>query len=172
MTERVGSRVTPGRVFLSLLVLAIGCMWFYAFFLARSGNPDRLDEMLWAEAAEVRCLEMLDDVTGIRRASQVLDPGQRAADLDEATVLMAAMVADLKLIKPGTHDDGVLIGAWLSDWDTYLADRRAHAERLRTEGDVRPLMSALPSGTGSVQERMNGFARVNDMESCLDPGDL
>jgi hypothetical protein len=33
-------------------------------------------------------------------------------------------------------------------------------------------MSALPSGTGSVQERMNGFARVNDMDSCLDPGDL
>ena len=85
---------------------------------------------------------------------------------------MAAMVTDLRLIKPGSHDDALLTGAWLGDWDTYLADRRTHAERLRTEGDVRPLMSALPSGTGSVQERMNGFARVNDMESCLDPGDL
>ena len=172
MTEPAGSRITPGRVFLSLLVLAMGCMWFYAFFLARSGNPDRLDDMSWAETAEIRCIEMLDDMDGLRLASEVATPTERAADLDEATVLMAAMVTDLRLIKPGTHDDGVLIGAWLGDWNTSLADRRAHAERLRTEGDVRPLMSALPSGTGSVQERMNGFARVNDMDSCLDPGDL
>ncbi|MBL6925837.1 MAG: hypothetical protein ISR43_01255 [Acidimicrobiia bacterium] len=165
-------RITPGRVFLSLLVFAMACMWFYAFFLARSGNPDRLDDISWAEAADVRCVEMLDDMSGIRSASQVANPGQRAEDLDEATVLLASMVADLRLIKPGTTDDGRLIGAWLDDWDTYLADRSAHAKRLRTEGDVRPLMSALPSGTGSIQERMNGFARVNDMDACLDPGDL
>lgn len=172
MSEPAGPRITPNRVFLSLLVLAMGCMWFYAFFLARSGNPDRLEDMSWAHAAEIRCTEMLSEMDGIRRASEVVTPAERAADLDKATLIMAAMVTDLRLIKPGSHDDGVLIGAWLGDWDTYLADRRTHAERLRTEGDVRPLMSALPSGTGSVQERMNGFARVNDMESCLDPGDL
>jgi len=37
---------------------------------------------------------------------------------------------------------------------------------------VRPLLTALPSGSGSFVKRMNGFARVNDMEACLDPGDM
>ncbi|HCV35677.1 MAG TPA: hypothetical protein DF783_02040 [Acidimicrobiaceae bacterium] len=172
MSQMTGGRLTPGRVFLGLLVLAMASMWFYAFFLARSGNPDRLDDGFWAEAAEARCVEMLEDIAAIAPASSVTNPASRAADLDEATVVLSAMVTDLRALEPGTHEDAFLIGNWLADWDTYLSDRRVHAERLRTEGDVRPLMSTLPGGAGSIQERMNGFARVNDMDSCLDPGDL
>ena len=83
-----------------------------------------------------------------------------------------AEVADLAVLAGGTDEDRDLVVHWLADWEVYVADRRAHAERLRTEGDVKPLLTALASGAGSVLERMNGFARANDMESCLDPGDM
>jgi hypothetical protein len=92
--------------------------------------------------------------------------------LDDATDLLDQLVADLRGMDGGTTDDLVLVAGWFDDWDIYLADRRFHAQRLRTEGDVRPYLTALPSGAGSHVERMNGFARVNDMEGCLDPGDL
>jgi len=81
-------------------------------------------------------------------------------------------VADLGQLSGGTADDHVMIEKWLADWDVYIGDRRHHAVRLRLEGDVRPLLTALPSGSGSFVKRMNGFARVNDMEACLDPGDM
>jgi hypothetical protein len=82
------------------------------------------------------------------------------------------MVDDLRGIPGGTDDDRWLTNRWFEDWDVYLVDRRNHADRLRSDGDVRPLLTAMPDGVGSVLRRMNGFARVNDMESCLDPGDL
>ena len=52
-----------------------------------------------------------------------------------------------------------------------LEDRRNHVKRLRELGDIQPLLTATDSGK-SVMERMNGFARVNDLESCIDPGDF
>ncbi len=92
--------------------------------------------------------------------------------IDEATEILDQLADDLAVLPGGTDDDRVLVGKWLDDWAVYLGDRATHAHRLRTEGDVRPYLTALPSGAGSHVERMNGFARVNDMESCLDPGDL
>ncbi len=172
-TRPPGARRIPlGRLALGLLVGLLVAMWFYAFFLAASGNPDRMEDRSWPEAAEARCTEADELLSGLRPAAETPTPAARGDDLDAATDILDRMLADLKRLDGGTHDDRILLTHWFSDWDTYLADRRAHAERLRTEGDVRPLMSALPGGTGSVLERMNGFARVNDMEGCLDPGDL
>ena len=160
------------RVFLTLLVVAMGVLWVYAFFLAPSGNPDRMEDRAWPEAARARCVTALDEISRLPTARQAATPAQRADDLDEATVVVSRLVADLGRIPGGTDHDRVLVAHWLDDWEVYVADRLNHAERLRTEGDVKPLMTALPSGAGSVLERMNGFARVNDMEACLDPGDM
>ena len=78
----------------------------------------------------------------------------------------------LAMIPGGTDHDRSLVAFWIADWEIYLADRLTHANRLRSDGDVKPLLTALPSGSGSFLERMNGFARVNDFEACLDPGDM
>ncbi len=160
------------RAFLAALVVAMGVLWVYAFFLAPSGNPDRLEDRAWAAAAEVRCARALDEVALLPTAASAPDPATRADDLDDATAVVRAMVDDLAALGGGAGDDRDLVAHWLADWEVYVADRLAHAERLRSEGDVKPLLTALPSGAGSVLERMNGFARVNDMESCLDPGDM
>ena len=105
-------------------------------------------------------------------AAEATSPADRADGMDLATDALADMVVDLALLPGGIDDDTVLVGMWLEDWAVYLSDRRTHADRLRLEGDVRPLLTALPNGNGSVLKRMNGFARVNDMEACLDPGDV
>ena len=170
---RLSTRATTAlRVFLTLLVAAMAVLWVYAFFLAPSGNPDRMEDRRWPEAAQARCQAARDEISDLPTARQAATPAQRADDLDEATLVVRRMVDALDRIPGGTDHDLSLVAHWLDDWEVYIADRLNHAKRLRTEGDVKPLMTALDSGAGSVLERMNGIARVNDMEACLDPGDM
>ena len=169
---RPGLHTVVVRTLLGLLGVAMVVLWVYAFFIAPSGNPDRLQDRSWPEMAQQRCLEARAVIDTLPRAAAATSPADRADDLDLATDVLADMVADLALLPGGIDDDTRLIVMWLEDWAIYASDRRTHADRLRLEGDVRPLLTALPSGTGSVLKRMNGFARVNDMEACLDPGDV
>ena len=169
---RPGLHTVVVRTLLGLLGVAMVVLWVYAFFIAPSGNPDRLQDRSWPEMAQQRCLEARAAIDTLPRAAAATSPADRADDLDLATDVLADMVADLALLPGGIDDDTRLFGMWLEDWAIYAADRRTHADRLRLEGDVQPLLTALPSGTGSVLKRMNGFARVNDMEACLDPGDV
>ena len=51
-----------------------------------------------------------------------------------------------------------------------MEDRVTHAERLRQGEDAR-FLNTEADGI-FIAERMNGFARVNNMDSCQVPGDL
>ena len=110
----------------------------------------------------------------------------RAGQIDRGTDEVAELVADLRSAvsadlsgeaKSEGPSDADLVRAWLADWDTYIDDRRAHAAKLRDiDGDapdssLRFLLSDAMSG-GVYTERMDGFARLNDMDSCQIPGDL
>jgi len=170
--DRAGPGTMALRAFLTVLVVAMVVLWIYAFFLAPSGNPDRLEDRSWPVAAEARCLMARAAIAELPPAARAPDVATRADDIDLATDVVVNLVADLGQLSGGTADDHVMIEKWLADWDGYSGDRRHHAVRLRLEGDVRPLLTALPSGSGSFVKRMNGFARVNDMEACLDPGDM
>jgi len=64
-----------------------------------------------------------------------------------------------------------MVALWLSDWQIHLDDRASFSERMRIDGDVAPLLTTTEEG-GSYLSRQNGFARVNDMDSCLDAGDF
>ena len=92
--------------------------------------------------------------------------------IEEVNVLLDSLVSSLQSLDGGTESDRFLIESWLSDWQIYLQDRDTYVEKLRVEGDVAPLLTSLPSGSGSHLARQNGFARVNDLDSCLDPGDF
>jgi hypothetical protein len=146
-------------------------MWFYAFFLAPSGNPDRMRDRAWPSAAELRCAAARDAIAALPTARRSSSPAERAAVIDEATMVLSELVSELGSLPGSSGDDLDLVKRWLDDWGVYLADRKTHADRLRAEGDVQPLLTALPDGS-SMLERMNGFARVNSMDSCLDPGDF
>jgi len=166
-----GHRARPGRLILVAVVAGLIGMWFYAFLLAPSGNPDRMEDRTWPTSAERRCAEARDAIDALPPAYQSGSPFERSDYLEKGTEILKNMVSDLGSLPGGSASDRDLAARWLEDWEVYLSDRQAHVKRLRSEGDVRPLLSALSDGS-SMLERMNGFARVNDMESCLDPGDF
>ncbi len=166
-----GRRARPGRLILVAVVAGLIGMWFYAFLLAPSGNPDRMEDRTWPTSAERRCAEARDAIDALPPAYQSGSPFERSDYLEKGTEILKNMVSDLGSLPGGSASDRDLAARWLEDWEVYLSDRQAHVKRLRSEGDVRPLLSALSDGSSMLQ-RMNGFARVNDMESCLDPGDF
>ena len=160
------------RLGLSTLVICLIAFWFWAFFLAPSGNPDRIEDRVWASNAENLCAEFRLTIQDLPLASTATTPNARANMIDEITVLVGSLVNSLESLCGGTEDDRFLIESWIYDWRIYIQDRNNYAEELRTEGDVAPLLTSLPSGSGSHLDRQNGFARVNDLDSCLDPGDF
>jgi len=86
------------------------------------------------------------------------------------------MVAELEALAPLVTDagDAATLGLWFDDWhDLYLADRWAHVERLEAAGPDTPdeelafLVQDLRYG-----RRIDGLANVNEMDSCVIPGDI
>ena len=160
------------RFGLIALVVSLIIFWLWAFFLAPSGNPDRLEDRAWADNAENLCAEFREELSHLPLASTAESPESRANMIEEVNVLLDSLVSSLQSLDGGTESDRFLIESWLSDWQIYLQDRDTYVEKLRMEGDVAPLLTSLPSGSGSHLDRQNGFARVNDLDSCLDPGDF
>ena len=161
--------------------------WGWAFSpWARSENPDRLDDRGFAAWADQRCAQARAAIDALPTARQAASRAERADQVDRGTDEVESLVADLRLraqtsLASTTAGEGapdsVLVSAWLDDWDTYISDRRSHSDRLRTAGDdtsdreLRFLLVDMTEGS-TYTERMDGFARLNDMDSCQIPGDV
>ena len=175
MREKISKKsyVAPNAsLFLKVAVVAgiIG-LWAYAFFFAPSGNPDRIENELWLKEAETICSQALDEIALLPLAKESQTPTDRAQAIEQGTQILEKMKASLASLPLNSEKDRFNTNSWFSDWNTYLGDRRAHVKRLTELGDIEPLLTATDSGK-SVLERMNGFARVNDLEPCIDPGDF
>jgi hypothetical protein len=161
-----------GRALVTIAVVGMVSMWVYVLYLAfgpgRADSPDRLDDPAFAVAAQARCDRALDRISELQPASEAPDARTRAGTLDEANDALADMLADLRAIVPG-GEDGVLVGRWLTDWDTYLQDRRDYADALRRDPDARLLVS--PKKGQQVTEFLDQFAKDNTMPACSTPGD-
>lgn len=166
-------RWTGGRVFLTLLVVAMVSMWVYVLYLAfgpgRQPPPDRLDDPTFATAAEARCQVALAEVAALPRAVDAVSAADRAAVVAEANGSFAAMLEDLEALVPA-GEDGQLVREWLVDWHTYLDDRTAYAEALRTDPEARLLVS--PKDSQQVTEYLDAFAADNRMPACATPLDV
>ena len=67
------------RTLVGLLAVAMVVLWVYAFLLAPSGNPDRLQDRAWPEAAQKRCLEaraVIDTLPSAAQATLASPPVQ------------------------------------------------------------------------------------------------
>ena len=117
------------------------------------------------------CSQALDEISLLPLAKESRTPADRADVIAQGTQVLEKMKTNLIKLPLDSEKDKFNTVSWLSDWDTYLEDRRNHVKRLRELGDIQPLLTATDNGK-SVMERMNGFARVNDLESCIDPGDF
>ena len=194
-----------GLILRSLAVVGVfstlalfGFLIVFAIVGGETRNPDEIDQIGFTDRAEAICVEHQQLILALPPASQIETPTQRADVLDDANVVLADMVAALRVEVDGRDvvddlpdarsdslspadqaivDAGTLsakdadnIDRWLTDYEVYVADREAHSERLRTEGDVRILISGKDSAP--ITEFIDGYARVNDMESCTVPQDV
>src|SRR5690606_19763303 len=122
-----------------ILTLAIGgivVMWAYivgfAVFEGRQPPIDRLEDPAFATAAQERCSEALDEVALLPTARDVPTATERAGVIDEANAVFDAMLTDLLALAP-EGEEGDMVAAWVADWRTYLGDREAYAEALRSD---------------------------------------
>ena len=150
----------------------------------RSENPDRLVDRGFVAQAESRCAQSRALIDALPPGQDAETPQERAEQValgtDEVEVLVADLAELARSLPAGDGSgtaDADLIERWLEDWELYVADRWTHVERLRAADDSTPakdlrfLLSARVQG-GTYTERMDGFARVNDMDSCQIPGDV
>ena len=165
-----------GRVAVTVILTALIVMWAWIWFFAPRDNVDRFSERAFPEAAEPICAAAHERILALPSGRETPTVGERAVVVREGTEIVAEMVADLEAIADLVTDpeDADILRQWFADWhDLYLADRWAHVERLEsatpdTPGeDLAFLVQDLRYG-----RRIDGLANVNDMDSCVIPGDI
>ncbi len=190
-----GTAPSPGRGRLRLAGKWLGGLfvagsfvfWVWAFSpWARTENPGRLDDRSFVGWADQRCARAQAAIDALPTARQASSRAERADQVDRATDEVEALVADIRVraetsLSVSTDSEGPpdtdLVGAWLEDWDVYISDRRSHSQRLRTASEDTPdrelrfLLLDLTEGS-TYTERMDGFARLNNMDNCQVPGDV
>lgn len=170
--EPLAMRWSPGRVAGVAAMLVMVGFWAWIFAGGpRSTNPDRLDDRAFVERSEARCQQLRDDLDELPNAATITDPTERAEVLDDANVLVTGLVDDLEADAPTEGDDAKSVRGWIADWRTYVDDREAYADELRTDPDARFVVSESPLGDG-VDKTIEIFVQVNDMRACATPGDV
>lgn len=160
------------KVVVSLLIAA---MWFYAFVLAPRESFNNVADAGWSARSETRCAEVRDAITALAevRRIDVNDPAElrRKADIiDKATDALENAVDAISADPPSTEKGRALAPMWIADYRTYIGDRRAYAESLRS-GRISEFSETQVEGV-PISERLAKFARENRMRSCQPPRDL
>ena len=76
------------RFGLIALVASLIIFWLWAFFLAPSGNPDRIEDRAGANSAENLCAEFREKLSDLPLASTAESPESRASMIEEVNVLL------------------------------------------------------------------------------------
>lgn len=160
-----------------VFVLAATVMWVYAFFFASRRSPDKMPDRAWAKAAQAICIDTKGRIDALPVAGSFakVEPRtegirQRALVLDQANAILTEQLARLRALTPADTETADLADRWLDDWDVYVADRRTHADELRTGVDSP--FTERTYKESPMSNRMNAFARVNEMPRCQTPQDL
>lgn len=134
-------------------------------------HPDELSDEDFVAAAEVRCERFVDEIDALPNANTAGLPAERALLIDDGTQLTLVLVEDLRRIAPDpTTEEGEIVARWLADWEIYISDRNAYAERLRG-GESGPFPVTARDGE-QISEYIEAFAIANSMFSCVVPLDV
>jgi hypothetical protein len=166
-------RWTRGRLLAWAAVLLMAAMWAYVLYLAivpgRQPPPDRLGHPAFATQAQAICSAAHDDIDALPPAISEDDPITRAEVVSQANARFATMLDDLEAIAPSGEDGNITL-QWIADWRTYLGDRAAYAEALRTDPDARLLVTAKDQQ--QITEFIDAFSADNRMIACATPIDV
>lgn len=164
------------RLGLGTIIALIAAMWFYAFVFAPRESINKIRDRDWAARAETLCVAAekerfaLQDLTKMNPTD--VEALRRKADIVErATNSLEQLVDTLEADVPSDEKGREIVPQWIDDYRKYLEDRRLFVSRLRTT-DRRPDFNETKVGGVPVSERINKFARENEMPTCQTPYDL
>lgn len=163
------------RSILSLVCAAIAVMWVYAFGFASKEAINKIGDIEWTQRAEVRCKQAELERIELADYRLITEPGtgglpERANLVDLATDTLVQMLADLQADIPSDEKGRALIPLWITDYNTYIGDRRVYSAQLRSGSNAafaESTYEGLP-----LSERIATFAGDNRMPSCSPPIDL
>ena len=81
------------------------------------------------------------------------------------------MLDDVVAEPPSDAKGRDLVPQWEADYRTYIGDRRAFTDDLRSTGENAPFYETEVSGI-PISEKLETFAADNEMPSCAPPRDL
>ncbi|MBI2709893.1 MAG: hypothetical protein HYX34_09385 [Actinobacteria bacterium] len=167
---RGGGHRRFGRIALITVALATLAYWVFVFMGGGVGkNPDYLSDRAWVRGAERTCRAARTRIDALPRASTTPTKETRASVIERADAELRAMVRRLGTRVP-SGSDGTVVRAWLKDYANYVRDREDYVRRLRANGRARFFVTDR-SGK-PVDEVIDDFASMNEMRSCMTPGDV
>lgn len=160
----------------SMLFLVMGGFWAWVFMyqLQNRGEddmPDRLDDLAWTAEADEICAVANAQVALLPSAPATPTADERADVIETATAEFEAMLVELEALAPtGSSRDAVITAAWFTDYRVFLQDRLAYADALRADPGARFVVTEKYGS--QITKPVDRFARVNEMEACMSPGDV
>lgn len=155
-------------------LLAGGALLFTFLVISVPGwlNPDldipaqTVRDTGYTGRADALCADALPELRAARPESRDDNgtPAAFAARIDKAADDLEAVAADLREIPTATAADGAEIDRWLDDWDSYIGLGRQYADSVADEDHEAG--RALSDGSQTLEKRIFGFAKGNDMPSC------
>ncbi len=164
------------RYLLTAICVLIAGMWVYAFGFAPRESFNKIYDTSWQARSQAHC-KVAENIRFSFEDLTPMKPDDPRALKEKAKVVEAATDAleeAINLIAADTPSDAKgqeLVPAWIADYRIYISDRRAFAVALRT-ATTRPYFAESDIEGVPVSERINKFARENDMKTCQAPYDL
>jgi hypothetical protein len=163
---------TPARIAGVLVVIALAAFWIYAFTpLSPKAKADGLVDKAMVARIDATCGTAKTQLAQVPFAFQSNTAADRANQVDEVTRILTSMVAEIRTEPMVNSNDARLLGLWLTDWDTYLADRRSYAADLRV--DERTQFTVTQRFGAQITTGMDNFVTVmNKLGNCKTPSDV
>jgi hypothetical protein len=156
------------------IVVAGFWAWVFVYQLQNRGEDDmldRLDDLAWTADADEICATANERVAQLPSAPSTRTAAERADVIETANAEFEAMLVELEQIAPtGSSRDAANTADWIADYRIFLQDRLAFADAIRSDPDAQFFVTEKYGS--HITKPIDRFARVNDMEACMSPGDV
>jgi len=162
-----------GRILAVVVGIAIAGLWAYALWgPTEKDPPGLLSDPTYATQFQSICTDAAAQIGSLPPAYATRDAGARADVIAEANAYLDTMLVRLQAIAPPADagDDARMIDEWLGDWQTYVGNRQAYVVALEDDPNARLLVAEKDKR--QITEPIDFFAKYNEMENCMTPGDL
>jgi hypothetical protein len=162
------------RVLAVAVMICIAVLWAYTLWgPTKKTAPGVLADPSWAAQAQITCTKAATTIDELPPAYSAPDAPARAEVIASANRALRTMLNELAASAPPPElsNDGRMIGEWLTDWNTYMADRDRYVVALEADTQARFYVTEKVKGQ-QITKPIDFFAIYNDMPNCVTPGDL